>query len=118
MALAAMSVSFHSTTLDRLFEIPQDDDTQDTPTAIVDNAFWRGAVIALIISRIELKHHGGNDNGRSRSDFMDYSMDHNVLEEQLHDLDPGCVAAGRRAQLRMRKLCLFDPVGGLPARGV
>jgi len=36
----------------------------------------------------------------------------NVIEEQLHDLDPSRVRARQRAQARARELSLFDPVGG------
>jgi hypothetical protein len=36
----------------------------------------------------------------------------NVIEEQLHDLDPNRVRARQRAQLRARELSLFDAVVG------
>jgi len=36
----------------------------------------------------------------------------NVIEGQLHDLDPNRVRARQRAQARVRELSLFDPVGG------
>ncbi len=46
---------------------------------------------------------------RSRESLMAYVA--NVIEEQLHDLDPSRVRARQRAQARARELCLFDPVG-------
>jgi hypothetical protein len=36
----------------------------------------------------------------------------NVIEEQLHDLDPNRVRARQRAQARVRESYRFDPVGG------
>jgi len=46
----------------------------------------------------------------SREGLMTYVA--NVIEEQLHDLDPSRVRARQRAQARVRELCPFDPVGG------
>jgi hypothetical protein len=50
------------------------------------------------------------DERHSRKGLMAYVA--NVIEEQLHDLDPRRVAARRRAQLRARELDPFGPVGG------
>jgi len=50
------------------------------------------------------------DERHSRKGLMAYVA--NVIEKQLHNLDPRRLAARRRAELRVRELRPFDSVGG------
>jgi hypothetical protein len=67
-----------------------------------------GGVMAASVHRAS-PCPSSNDERHSSKALMVYVA--NVIEEQLHDLDPRRVAARRQARWRIRQQCPFDPVG-------
>jgi hypothetical protein len=76
------------------------------PGCELDQGFDREAAAAWVPYAERAIDH----ERHSRKTLMDYVA--NVIDEQLHDLDPVRIRARRRAQIAAREMCPFEPLGG------